>query len=967
MLVLAAHGAEIAPLVLLDEAESISAWRGLTAVAEPKAHGDVAARWEGAGTGRVAQLRPAPADWAKHNCLVMELHADTDGARHFIVAATSSNETGKAGSYFIHRLTVNWRGWRTVRIPLVVFGEARSPKGWHAIEYLTLHSRGWNIEPTPGMVIHLDNVRLEYSPKLARRKMPKRVKHPHPELAPWTGELAFPRFPWEEVFAFAERDKQAGEILKGILFGGKKQLERPITKRVFKLGDIPENQRDGRYKYAGDNGEVFALAMHDCRNGSRLNSQLVPMAVAARKTGERQYLDWVVRQLREVATWSPLQRPGWTQYRKEAKLREGGDGNWLATGYCMRAIVHTLLLVDDRLPADLLADLRGLLQKEIDSIRDDWESKRPWFVISDYPATNQWVLPNAAMAYAGLYLGDERNRAAYDMAVHNLARTCLAQGSDGSWSEGLSYGLMSAEYLFWAAWAMARNGDERLLQYGFARNFSDWVIHMTMPGGYCVNAFDCGRSSMGDRPHNSFLLSALLVDQPDVFWAGGNLFPRMPTTLSALLFRYHSATREGVSAEPGTYGVYPHQQVLTWRSSWDRKHSVGLWIRGGSRRDSHCHRDNGHISIYNGREPILIESGTPSYSDRELPVKYSPAAGHNTLQIGEVKPSGRGCHTPFAVHKLDGAGGHVSVDGTNAFTAVEEWLRDVRWTQKGAVTIADRVALYEATPAGTEILRFHTGSPIPLDISGAGNAWAVTWSTVTMNLEADSAFQLDQVPWPDRSGPKGHQCLRIMAVAPTRELTLTTRIAFAPSKPKGHDVIPYEQYRKQHQDASAGSDFHVIQAEDMIGKDPRFTISGKKVGAKSSIYNWNDPGQALTAQVEIKASGWYRILLKCCTGANHGIPVRSVTLDGKLPFREAAALVFESTGGWSNETDDWQMRGLGDTAITDGYALFLPAGTRKVELVNEEGGGLNVDYVVIFPNDMSKAEAIKRVEPASAE
>ncbi|MCK5804121.1 MAG: heparinase II/III family protein, partial [Lentisphaeria bacterium] len=946
---LAVHAADVAPLVLLDEAESISAWKGLVAVPEPKAHGDVAARWEGAGTGGVAQLRPAPADWSKHNCLVMELHADTADERHFIVAATSPTEASGVGSYFIHRLTVNWRGWRTVRIPLALFGEARSPKGWHAVESLTLHSRGWNVEPTSGTVIHLDNIRLEYSVKLARRKTPKRVKHPHPDLAPWVGKLAFPTFPWEEIFALGEQDKQAGEIIKGILAGSKKQLERPIDKRVFKLEDIPENHRDGRYKYAGDNGEVFALAMHDCRNGALLNSKLVPMAVAARKTNEQQYLDWVIMQLREVATWSPLQRPGWTQYRKEATLRKGGDGNWLATGYSMRAIVHTLLLVDDRLQADLLADLRVLLQKEIDSIQDDWESKRPWFVSSDYPATNQWVLPNAAMAYACLYLGDERNRGAYDMAVHNLARTCLAQGSDGSWSEGLSYGLMSAEYLFWAAWAMARNGDERLLQYGFARNFSDWVIHMTMPGGYCVNAFDCGRSTMGDRPHNSFLLSALLVDQPAVFWAGENLFPRLPAALSALLFRHHSATREGASAEPEPYGVYSHQQVLTWRSSWDRKHSIGLWIRGGSKRDSHCHRDNGHISIYNGREPILIESGTPSYSDRDLPVKYTPAAGHNTLQTGEVKPSGRGCHTPFTVHQLDESGGHVTVDGTNAFTAAEEWLRDIRWTRKGAVTISDRVVLNDPAPPETEILRFHTGSSIPLEISGGGAAWTVTWSTVTMNLAADSAFQLDQVPWPDRSGPKGHQCLRIMAVAPTRELNLTTKIVFIPSKPKGHNVIPYEQYRQQHQSASAGSDFHLIQAEDMIGNDPRFTVSTKKVGAKSSIYNWNDPRQTLTAKVEIKASGWYRIMLKCCTGVNHGIPVRSIALDGKLPFREAAALVFESTGGWSSETDDWQMHCLGDTAVADGYALFLPAGTRTVELVNEEGGGLNVDYIVIFP------------------
>ena len=232
-----------------------------------------------------------------------------------------------------------------------------------------------------------------------------------------------------------------------------------------------------------------------------------------------------------------------------------------------------------------------------------------------------------------------------------------------------------------------------------------------------------------------------------------------------------------------------------------------------------------------------------------------------------------------------------------------------------------------------------------------------------MAFSATAAMVIDQVPWPDRSGPKGHQCLRIMAASPTRELTLTTTITFTPSKPKGHDAVPYEQYRRQHTPEGSTQNLQVIQAEAMVGKDARFTVSEKKVGAKTSIYNWNDPGQTLSARIGVGQAGWYRIMLKCCTGANHGIPVRSVAIDGKIPFREAASLVFESSGGWSNETDDWEMRALGVEAVPGGYAFFFTKGMHTLELVNEEGGGLNVDYVVLYPGDMPKAEAIKRVDP----
>ncbi|MDX9980052.1 MAG: heparinase II/III family protein [Lentisphaeria bacterium] len=949
-----------APLVLLDSAESIGAWRGLKAVPAPERPGETAAQWAGAGTGGVATLEPVPADWSAHHVLCFDLHAEGAKGASFILNAVSDPEPEGRSNYFLHKLVVDWEGWREVRIPLIDFQRTRTPEGWQAVDSLTFHSRGWNIEPTPGAVIHLAHMRLEYNERLARRQPPPVQRREPPELAAWNGPLRFPGIAWEEVFAFAETDETAKRLVADISRRAKSYVAEPVTVRKFSLAEIPEKERDGRYRYAGDNAEVFALAMHDCRCGSMLGGRMVPIALAARLTGEAQYVDWVNRQLAEVATWSPLQRPGWTQYNPNATLPPGGDGNWLATGYSMKAIVQTLQLMGDRVPSDLRTSLRGLLQREIDSIRDDWASRRPWFVRANFPDTNQWVLPNMAMIYASLYLGDERNRAAYELGVRNLAWTCAVQGEDGSWSEGLSYGTMSAEYLFWAAWAMRANGDERLLDFGFARNYNNWLIHMAMPGGFAVNAYDCGRYQLGDTPHDSFLLSALLAGLPEAYWAGENLFRQLPASYAGLLYRYASASREKTLAVPEVFAFFPHQQIVTWRSNWERNHGMGLWIRGGSTRDSHCHRDNGHLSVYNGRTPVLIEAGTPSYDDREMPVKYSPAAGHNMLQpAAAAETDNRGRHTPLTVRRLDPDGGEVVVDGTHALPGVEEWLRAIDWDRGGRVQVVDSVVFGQEIGAGAEVFRFHTGSPVPVEITGTGREWTVRWAGASLALAGDRELVVDQTPWPDRSGVNGHACVRIQVAGATREVKLSSRLEFAVAEPRGAQSPPYDEYRRQFPDGD-GRDVHVLRAVDMTGDDARFTVSTTKVGAERSIYNWNYPGQTLAATVPIATAGWYRVFLKCCTGIDQGIPVRSLAVDGKVPFREAARLVFPDTGGWSNDRDDWALRSLGQDEVPDGYCIYLAAGERRLEFVNEEGGGLNVDFIVVHPAGMGKAEALNR-------
>ncbi len=63
--------------------------------------------------------------------------------------------------YYAAGVTVDWTGWRTIRIPLRAFNAARKPLGWHHINYLSFSATYGDRQPSPETVLALDSIRLE--------------------------------------------------------------------------------------------------------------------------------------------------------------------------------------------------------------------------------------------------------------------------------------------------------------------------------------------------------------------------------------------------------------------------------------------------------------------------------------------------------------------------------------------------------------------------------------------------------------------------------------------------------------------------------------------------------------------------------------------------------------------------------------------------------------------------------------
>ncbi len=345
----------------------------------------------------------------------------------------------------------------------------------------------------------------------------------------------------QQARAAAQADPAIQKRLDRILADARAILALPLVRRAGSLQEL-RNATDNRIGSIDSRtdvvqqtdpakAELFALSMADTNTAALIARELPLLAAAYEITGDQAFLDRVVAQLREVAGWQPLQRPGWTLYTAKNSLPAGGrDGVWLSTGLGIAAIVQTLqILPEGALPPDLLAALRRQLATEMNQSVQDWKDRLPWFVRSNKVVTNQWVVPSSGIVLAAAYLGRSENAGAFDLGMKNLEATVQAFGADGSSSEGAIYAShWTAPFLYLASRAAQEAGDDRLANSAFLRKFPDWLAGAFQPGGYVVNCFDGYTAVRGAQPLlvSDIALLTVLSQSPSLIWLLQNEFGR---------------------------------------------------------------------------------------------------------------------------------------------------------------------------------------------------------------------------------------------------------------------------------------------------------------------------------------------------------------------------------------------------------------------------------------------------------
>lgn len=129
--------------------------------------------------------------------------------------------------------------------------------------------------------------------------------------------------------------------------------------------------------------------------------------------------------------------------------------------------------------------------------------------------------------------------------------------------------------------------------------------------------------------------------------------------------------------------------------------------------------------------------------------------------------------------------------------------------------------------------------------------------------------------------------------------------------------------------------------------------TGKKIGVEKQVVTaWNSPGQKLKAKLMVAEPVDVAIQFRYASGE---FPVRVIRLNGESPFTEAQNIPFDTTkgeppsGGWGNFADDFQTVVLGQHQYPEGYRFRLQPGENVIEIINQDGSGMNLDWIEFLP------------------
>lgn len=543
--------------------------------------------------------------------------------------------------------------------------------------------------------------------------------------------------------------------------------------------------------------ERFALSLGDSEFSKALADRLPRVAAAARLTRDPQLVAYVCAQLVEMASWSPLCRPGWSGGSQS-------DGAWLGTGWATRTITESLALLPvDWVPSDLSRRIGERLRAEITGVRNDWRTRCNWFTQQEAAYSNQWALPTEALILASLHLGLDQHRDDYEFGVANLLRTLDAQGANGEFVEGLEYGFITLESVLSVARAAALiAGDKRIIEHPFLQRFPIWYLHHLQPGGFIINAFDAR------APHiNRSLIGTLAIStgHPAAVWYLRSIPATTTTTLPVLLAECVLGGVTGGShgsddkpKSPPLGAQYPVAARVNWIERWDgigtaHDNASSFWMRGGHETDAHDHQDRGHVNLIIRGRPVLIEAGLFSYGIPEHLTHFKSVAGHNVPQVGNYSPpeltpqllsAGAGqildkAHrsAPLTVNRLDASGGDVTLDGSACYASVRRWMRRAEWTAHG-VSIRDEISLHAAD---TILFRWHLG--VPSGTPCSFEPGRVRVGDIMVSYEAGLPLEASVETMPDNTLTPGtlhhHATLVLRTGSPVAHLELNTHISLS--------------------------------------------------------------------------------------------------------------------------------------------------------------------------------------------
>ncbi len=172
---------------------------GATLVDAPVTQGRHALRWANHPKYPTLHCATVPADWSAMPSVAIDLHAAEATGEEVTWAFLADDPATPYRDWWCYTFTVNWTGWRRLRLARSSFARLGQPSGWANVGGVYFFTKSFGHQPHPATVLTLDALRQDpaplvpeefppdYDPELPTTTqlatLPYRLNHGGPELA----------------------------------------------------------------------------------------------------------------------------------------------------------------------------------------------------------------------------------------------------------------------------------------------------------------------------------------------------------------------------------------------------------------------------------------------------------------------------------------------------------------------------------------------------------------------------------------------------------------------------------------------------------------------------------------------------------------------------------------------------------------------------------------------------------------
>ncbi|MBQ4528322.1 MAG: heparinase II/III family protein [Clostridia bacterium] len=348
--------------------------------------------------------------------------------------------------------------------------------------------------------------------------------------------------------------------------------------------------------------------IYELRDGVRLwyvsmdfMDRVMSLAFAYKLTGNKAYFDKCVAEMDSVAAF-----PNW---HPEHHIDVGGLAVGFAIGYDW---LYDSLSENQRKKYE--AAVYNLCYKEYYKAFTDNSDDMKSGVIS---ANNHNSVMNSGITMCALSFMDvypELGAYFISNSVRATENTVPNFYPDGSWHEGVGYGLMTLEYL-----SLQLSSLDTVLGTTYGLDASEgmdkaahYALNMQCPTG--AFAFYDG-SSTSLQWHSGALWFAEYFNAPDVtsHWHD---FYRVGETARgyASCLMYYNPQSLGAEITLPKDVLYSENEIVTARDSWTDNSPTFFGAKGGFAADAHGHMDMGTFSFFSDGVSWLCDNGTEDYN-----------------------------------------------------------------------------------------------------------------------------------------------------------------------------------------------------------------------------------------------------------------------------------------------------------------------------------------------------------------